>query len=329
MKYLLLFFLTLFPFNLIVYAMENEDDQECSIEFNLNSAVHFQKKDSLDECFKKLGKNELQAVTIIGSASPGGTVKLNTKLANERASTIKKLVKLKYPNARIKVITFKENKEIGKKTQLYFISKSNEDKQKLTTAQEQINLLQRKNDVLMAENENNKDKLSHAQYKSEVEKNKVTEDNEYFYPNGYKLNSALRLGLDTTRGNEVLHFSSIGAEASWLNHEKYLRPEFGIKGSTSLKDVHVVNNDDVTQVSNVYGFVGGGVSVMGFVTGLRLLAGHEWININSHVPEHNQFALGGEGRIGYEWQKGMALFASYALTDHLQMVGLDFGYNFL
>ncbi len=117
---------------------------------------------------------------------------------------------------------------------------------------------------------------------------------------------------------------SYGAEASWINRDSAFRPEVGGQIDTSAGGVKV-GNDSVANITNTYGFVGLGTSALGFVTGIRGLVGYEWINIGNNLPEDNRFAVGGEARIGYEWKRGPSVFASYALTERLQMIGVDIG----
>ena len=38
---------------------------------------------------------------------------------------------------------------------------------------------------------------------------------------------------------------------------------------------------------------------------------------NDKTDKINAFAIGGEGRLGYEWEKGISIFASYALTKRI------------
>ena len=115
-----------------------------------------------------------------------------------------------------------------------------------------------------------------------------------------------------------------GGELSWLYRDNYFRPEVGIKASSSIDGVSI-NGDSVSRVSNAYGFIGVGATALGLVGGARLLVGGEWIDIAKNVPHQDQVAVGGEGRIGYEWKRGISMFASYGITEHLQMIGVDIG----
>lgn len=326
MKYLLLACTCLLASLLNNNVAQASEQKDCTIEFKLNSSVVLQNKNELDICLNQLEQKNIEAVTVIGSATQSGSSKRNKKLAKERALTISRIVKAKFPNAVIKNIDVGANEEIGKKTQIHFVLTDESAIQQTAKLQEQINLLEQNNRALENELEK-KEKvaaLENSALAAQQEKNKEAEKHSSFFNEDPNFRVAVRGGVDSTRVKERHNYASIGGEFSWLNRDKYLRPEVGVKATSSIADVKI-NGDTVNQVSNVYGFFGIGATALGLVGGVRLLVGGEWIDIANNIPHEDQVAVGGEARLGYEWKKGVSIFGSYGLTEHLQMIGVDIG----
>lgn len=320
MKYTVLScaFLSLFPF-CMANAVEHHD---CSIEFKVNSSVVLQNKQALEACLNQLDQKNVESATVVGSASQSGNLKRNQKLAQERGQTVAQLIKARFPNAIVKQISVGANEEIGKKTQIHFVISDGKDAQVAAQTQQQVDALQQKITQMEAESAR-KEQLASAENLAAQQKEEKEAHKSFFNENP-NFRAALRLGVDSTRVDAKRSYLSGGGEIEWLNRESYMRPEFGVKASTSIDGVKV-NNDQVNSVSNVYGFAGIGGTALGLVAGVRLLIGGEWINIDSRTPQQDQAAIGGEARLGYEWKRGTSVFASYGLTDHLQMIGIDVG----
>ncbi len=306
--------------SVVAYSLEQS---ECYIEFKLNSSVTLENKNDFDSCLNRFENKNIEAATIIGSASKGGRIARNKKLAQERAATISQIIKAKYPNAAIKEINVGANEEIGKKAHIHFIFTDQGEVQKVRAMQDKIEGLEQKNKELESEvdrketvTSNESDSLRQALAKKEEEKSLLLSE-----PN---FRAAARLGVDSTLIDYRRNYISAGGELSWLYREKYLRPEFGVKAMTSIDGVSI-DGDTVSRVSNLYGFAGIGATALGLVGGARILVGGEWIYIAKNVPDQEQVGVGAEARLGYEWKRGLSLFASYGITKHVQMIGIDVG----
>ncbi len=304
------------------------EHKECEIEFKLNSSVVLKNQKSLDSCLESLNPSNIEAVTVVGSASISGPKSRNRVLAHERSLMLERIVKAKFPNVPVKVLNLGPNEDLGKNSQINFVLKSADEvvleadrakmQENMQVLQQQVTNLEGQLQVkeqALAVNED-------INLKTPPEE-KVQEEKSFSEKNP-NLRAALRVGVDSTRVANQRNYLSGGGEIAWLNRDSNFRPEIGVKSTVSIDGVKI-NNNSVSRVTNVYGFLGAGASAQGFVTGVRILGGQEWINIDANTPNQDQFALGGEARLGYEWKRGISLFASYALTEHLQMAGLDIG----
>ena len=306
-----------------VAAVEQKD---CSIEFKVNSAVLLENKDELDSCLEEFNGTNIESVTIVGSATKSGSIKRNKELAYERALTVSRIIKAKFPNASIKIISVGANEEIGKKTNVHFVVTNQSELKERSKIQGKLDVLEQRNSALEAElqrKETPPPDENLASQSAEYNRGKENEGKSFFDENP-NVRAAARLGIDSTRQNQQRNYMSAGGEISWLSRDNFARPELGVKASTSIDGVKI-DGDSVSRVSNAYGFAGVGATALGLVGGVRLLVGGEWIDIAKDVPIQDQYAIGGEARLGYEWKRGMSFFVSYGLTEHLQMVGLDLG----
>ncbi len=320
MKYVILLTASCLPF-LPIDSARGLEQKDCLIEFKVNSSVVLENKKELDSCLDKLGEKNIEAVTIIGSASNIGSTKRNKELSYERGLTVSRIINAKFPNAIIKSISVGANEEIGKKAHIHFVLSSQNELEQSAKMQQKVDLLEQQNSSLEAELEKKKQNLISEKV---YHQNSNSQGFKSFLDENPNFRIAARLGVDSTRIDQRRSYMSGGAEVSWLNRESFTRPEFGIKATTSIDNIRV-NGDSVSRVTNAYGFAGLGGTAMGLVGGIRLLLGGEWIDIGPKIPQQDHAAVGGEARVGYEWGKGMSVFASYALTQHIQMVGIDVG----
>lgn len=305
------------------YASE---EINCTVDFNNNSSVTFEDKDSLNQCLSKISDKTVDSATIIGSASLTGSKKRNLKLAKERATTLERVIKSKFPEANIKKISLGENSDAGRKSELIFIIRDDTDKKKITELSQTLEGL--KIDIQQDKiNKKNLEEQRIASINEEARQSIKKEESNAFFNENPNFRLALRAGVDTLVDYSNLSYMSGGAEFAWINRNTFIRPEVGAKFMTSISGVKI-EDKEVTNVMNAYGFVGGGFGLKGFVTGARLLLGNEWINVNDKTNKTNEFAVGGEARLGYEWEKGISVFGSYALTKRIQMIGVDVGLSF-
>jgi hypothetical protein len=317
---------TLFCFVSFPISIQASEEFNCIIEFENNSSVNFINQNNLDECFEKLNNKDITAATIISSASLTGTKNHNFILSKETPTTLERIVKLKYPDILIKKISMGENKDLGRKNEIVFIIKDESDKKRISELTQSLEDIKLKNQQDQLNKDlNEKQRL--ASIDDEIEQNKKNEKKNAFFNENPNFRVAIRTGMDTVVDGRYLNYLSGGAEFAWINRNTFIRPEVGVKFISSISGIKI-NDQEVTNVMNAYVFVGGGIGIKGFVTGARLLLGNEWIDINNKTEKINDFALGGEARIGYEWEKGISLFASYALTKRIQMIGADIGYSF-
>jgi hypothetical protein len=323
-----LFSLYFFVGNPIAYASE---EMNCEVEFKNNSSVTFTDSESLEQCLSKLEGKKVEAATIIGSASPSGSRRHNQMLAQERATTIGRVLKSKFPEASIKEIGIGANKAAGRKIEINFLIKDEADKQKVAELSQTLeNLqvtLQEKEKTLM-EKEKQAEEQRIASVNDKLAQDSIREKEEKSFFNGNpNFRAALSSGVNSTTQGPERNYFAVGGELAWINRSTLFRPEVGAKFMTSI-DGTSINNQKVSRVMNAYGFLGGGIGLKGFVTGARVLVGNEWIDIDNNTPKVNKFAIGGEARLGYEWEKGVSVFASYGRTERIQMIGLDVGLSF-
>jgi hypothetical protein len=224
------------------------------------------------------------------------------------------------------VIGVGSNEEIGKKTQIHLVLADQKELEEHAVLQNKVDSLEQKNNALETEMQRKEsiDESQAAQEAAAKQREIEAKENKSFFDGNPNFRLAASLGVNTTLVDVQRNYLAGGAEIAWINTQSYVRPEVGIKGSTSIGEVKI-SGDDINRVSNVYGFVGVGGKALGMVGGIRVLGGQEWINIADNVKEQNQLAFGGEARLGYEWNRGVSTFVSYARTEHLQMIGLDVG----
>ncbi|APJ03674.1 hypothetical protein [Silvanigrella aquatica] len=311
--------------NAFAYASE---EINCEVEFKNNSSVDFVLKDSLEKCLLKIEGKNLETAIIIGSATASGQIKHNQKLAQERAVTIGRVIHSKFPDASIKEISSGVNKKMGRKIEINFLIKDESYKQKVMELSKELENLQAVNQKEKLKIEAFEEQQRIASINDKLAQNSINEKEENsFFNSKPNFRVALSSGINSTMKGPHHNYFAAGGEFAWINRNTLFRPEVGAKFMTSIDGVSI-HDQDVSRVMNAYGFLGGGIALKGFVTGARLLLGNEWINIDSNTPKINEFAAGGEARLGYEWEKGLSLFASYGRTERIQMIGLDVGLSF-
>ncbi|APJ04784.1 hypothetical protein [Silvanigrella aquatica] len=135
-----------------------------------------------------------------------------------------------------------------------------------------------------------------------------------------------RIGVDAITKKSGGYFLSMGAEAVWIPLTAYDGIFTTEVGAKFISSVDKVSQSSINKVRSFYGFLGVGTSVKkNIVTGIRLLIGNEWIELeSSDSSAQNQLGMGGEVKIGYEWENKYSLFASYGLTQNIQMTGINF-----
>lgn len=309
------------------HAYANEEIN-CEVEFKTNSSVTFTINDSLEQCLSKIEGKKVEAATIIGSASATGSQKRNQILAQERAVTIGRVIKSKFPDASIKEISVGVNREIGRKIEINFLIKDETDTKKITELSQTIEDLQVTTQKEKMEKEKQEEEQRIASINNKLTQDSIREKEESSFFNGNpNFRVAFSSGINSTMQNSQRNYLALGGELAWLNRTTLFRPEVGAKFITSIDGV-AINNQEVSRVMNAYGFLGGGFGLKGFVTGLRLLLGNEWIDIDNNTPTVNKFAVGGEARLGYEWEKGISIFINCGRTERIQMIGLDLGLSF-
>ena len=314
---------------LIGTSLANASEEiKCEVEFKNNSSVTFIVQDSLEQCLSKIRGKNLETAIILGSASASGSLSRNQKLSKERAVTIGRLIKSKFPDASIKEISLGVNKEFGRKIEINFLIKDESYKQRVMELSQTLEDLQAINENEKLEKEKQEEEQRIASINDKLTQDSILEKEESSFFNGNpNFRIALSSGINTTMQGPQRNYLAAGGELAWINRTTLFRPEVGAKFMTSIDGV-AVNNQKVSRVMNAYGFLGAGIGLKGFVTGARILLGNEWININNDTPAVNKFAAGGEARLGYEWEKGVSLFASYGRTERIQMIGIDAGLSF-
>jgi len=314
--------LNLFVGNSLSYASE---EIGCKVEFQNNSSVSFAIEDSLDQCLLKLKGKNVDTAIIIGSASSSGSIIRNQKLAKERAATVGRVIKSKFPDASIKEISIGASKENGRKIEINFLVRDDTDKQKISELSQTLENLQATTQKERLEWEKREEEQRIASLNDKLIQESIheKEENSFFYGNP-NFRVAVSSGMNTIMKDSQRSYLAIGGEFAWINRNTLFRPEIGAKLTSSIDGV-AINNQEVTRVINAFGFLGAGIGFKGFVTGARVLLGHEWINIDSDTNKVNGFATGGEARLGYECKKGFSIFASYGRTPRIQMISIDAG----
>ncbi|WP_338637416.1 hypothetical protein [Spirobacillus cienkowskii] len=311
-----------------VYA---SDYSECIIEYSINSSVKIKNKEEFDNCLKSLKGKNIEAVVAIGGATPSGSLKRNKQLADERLKTTINYISNNFQNVRIKTYNVGVNDTIGKKVYLSFIMNDEKNSESTGYFKNKISELEvevQNKDALLAASEIQAIELQTANSNLLQERNQQVYNKTRHNERDLNLHAAVRMGFDRVYNSTVTsNYLSVGSELSWTPIFSFINPEFGAKFSTSISQENLFDTN-LKDVTNAYGFFGVNTKIKGLIAGGRVLLGKEWLVFSENNPKADYFSTGGELRVGYLFDNKLSVFGSYALTEHIQMMGIELGANF-
>ncbi|RDB35948.1 MAG: hypothetical protein DCC88_07425 [Spirobacillus cienkowskii] len=311
-----------------VYA---SDYSECIIEYSINSSVKIKNKEEFDNCLKSLKGKNIEAVVAIGGATPSGSLKRNKQLADERLKTTINYISNNFQNVRIKTYNVGVNDTIGKKVYLSFIMNDENNIESTGYFKNKISELEvelQNKDALLAASEIQAIELQTANSNLLQERNQQVYNKTRHNERDLNLHAAVRMGFDRVYNSTVTsNYLSVGSELSWTPIFSFINPELGAKFSTSISQENLFDTN-LKDVTNAYGFFGVNTKIKGLIAGGRVLLGKEWLVFSENNPKADYFSTGGELRVGYLFDNKLSVFGSYALTEHIQMMGIELGANF-
>jgi hypothetical protein len=307
------------------------DYTECIIEYSINSSVKIKNKEEFDNCLKSLKGKNIEAIVAIGGATPSGSLKRNKQLSDERIKTTINYISHNFPNVRIKTYNVGVNDTIGKKVYLSFVINDENNNENIVDLKNKISELDvelQNKEALLAASEIQAIELQTANRNLLQERNQQVFDKPRNPEKNLNLRAAVRIGFDRVYHAEVMsNYLSVGSELSWSPISAFINPELGAKFTTSISQENLFDTN-LKDVTNAYGFFGINTKIMGLIAGGRVLLGKEWLVFSENNPKADYFSTGGELRLGYLFDNKISIFGSYALTEHIQMMGIELGTNF-
>ncbi|MGY3804485.1 hypothetical protein ACWNT8_10510 [Pigmentibacter ruber] len=317
--------LQVFFFPQIISALE---EKECVIEFQNNSSEIIKNEENLNYCLNSLANKKIENVVAYGSSSWTGSTAKNQQLASQRAKRSISFIKKRYPDILVKELNPFQMQYIGTKAVVTFYYNDPAEEKNIALLETKISEMDmeiKNRDALLASTGEELDNLK-KENKDLSSKNKSQEQ----YSDSYNADAKFRIGslfsYDTYYRESGINYLSLGTEFSWVIKASHFRPEIGAKIKTSIPNLKISDNN--VQVTNTYAFLGLGMSIKSFSTGLRVIGGKEWIKVPEKNIDKGDLAAGGEVRVGYETERGPSVFLTYSLTNNIQMIGLDVGLSF-
>ena len=294
---------------------------ECNVPFeNGKTDVN---PEVIKTCVSSLQNMDVKYVSIVGAASPGGRLAKNKTMSEQRAQSVRaEIVKL-YPSAQVDARGVGVQSTQGRSAHVVFVT--------APTAELAAAEIVKSSTSLASE-------MPAPALVPEPAPVVVAPKPETPDMNKVNLDTSTKLGSDRTDRENWLrvavrgagdrymednkYYSSAGAELSYVRLKTFVpsvRGELGGTGSMMF-DENYKNN---FRGYNAHAFVGPGIAVHGFVLGARGLGGGVW-------DKENKFRVdgGGEGRLGYEADNGLSIFAGAGRTQHLTRYGIDMGMVF-
>ncbi|WGL59778.1 hypothetical protein QEJ31_14695 [Pigmentibacter sp. JX0631] len=304
------------------------EEKECVVEFENNSSENIKNEENLNYCLNSLANKKIENIVTYAGSSRTGSAAKNKHLASQRAKRSILLIKERYPEIPVKKLNPFQMEYMGTKAVITFYYKDPAEAKNIALLETKISEMDmeiKNRDALLASTGEELDNLK-KDYNDLSSKNK----SENQYSDKYKTEPKFRIGslfsYDTYYRESGINYLSLGTEFSWLMKVSHFRPEIGAKIKTSIPNLKISDNN--VQVTNTYAFLGLGMSVKSFSTGLRVIGGKEWIKVPEKNIDKGDLAAGGEVRVGYETEKGPSIFLTYSLTNNIQMIGIDVGLSF-